>query len=142
MPLPFEFIEDIALADVAFRAWGDSAEEVFTAAAAATMQVMVAELGSIAPQVERRAELAHAELDLLRCDFLQEFIYYKDAERFLLLPVELQLCAGYRLEARLCGEALDPQRHELRVDVKAVTMHRFSLVQDQAGWRAEVVLDI
>lgn len=140
--MPFEFIEDVAIADVAFRAWGASAEEVFAAAAAATLRVMVQDLDSIAHAEERPVELANAALDLLLFDFLQELIYYKDAEGLLLLPEDLEIQEGFRLRARLWGERLDPRRHELLVDVKAVTLHLFSLVADQEGWQAQVVLDI
>ncbi|MBI2506215.1 MAG: archease [Candidatus Latescibacteria bacterium] len=140
--MPFEFIEDIAIADVAFRAWGASAEEVFTSAAAATLRVMVQDLGSIARRQERPLELVNSCLDLLLFDFLQELIYYKDAEGLLLLPEELRLQEGYCLRAHLWGERLDPSRHELLVDVKAVTLHLFSLVGDSEGWKAQVVLDI
>lgn len=140
--MPFEFIEDVALADVAFRAWGVSAEEVFAAAAAATLRVMVQDLDSITRRVERPLELTNSSLEFLLFDFLQEFIYYKDAEKLLLRPEEIEIREGFRLRARLWGEVLDLQRHELLVDVKAVTLHLFSLVGDQEGWRAQVVLDI
>jgi SHS2 domain-containing protein len=30
----------------------------------------------------------------------------------------------------------------MRVDVKAVTLHRFSLTQSDRGWEAVVILDI
>lgn len=140
--MPFEFIEDVAIADVAFRAWGQSAEEVFAAAAAATLRVMVQDLATVAPRTERALGLGAADLEMLLFDFLQEFIYYKDAEGLLLLPAQLAINPGYRLEGRLVGEAMDPLRHELLVDVKAVTMHRLSLIRDPEGWEAQVVLDI
>ncbi len=140
--MPFEYLEDVAIADVAFRAWGEHLEEVFAAAARATVRVMVQDLAAIAPQVERRVELEARTLEYLLFDFLQEFIYYKDAEGLLLLPSRVVLRGGFRLEAQLRGEILDPQRHELLVDVKAVTMHLFSLNQVPEGWKAQVVLDI
>ena len=40
------------------------------------------------------------------------------------------------------GEPIDPQRHRLRVDVKAVTLHRFSIEKTAQGWEATVILDI
>lgn len=138
----FEFIEDIAIADVAFRAWGATVEEAFAASALATMRVMVEDLDSIGRREERQVELQHASLELLLFDFLQEIIFFKDAEGLLLLPEHLQIQPAYDLQARLRGERLDPQRHSLLVDVKAVTLHRFCLAQTAEGWRAEVVLDI
>jgi SHS2 domain-containing protein len=34
------------------------------------------------------------------------------------------------------------QRHRLRMDVKAVTLHRFALKETDQGWEAFVILDI
>jgi SHS2 domain-containing protein len=33
-------------------------------------------------------------------------------------------------------------QHVLRVDVKAVTLHRFRVIQESGLWKATVVLDI
>ena len=46
------------------------------------------------------------------------------------------------LHATAIGEQLDPQRHQMRVDVKAVTLHRFRVEQTEQGWEAFVILDI
>ena len=45
--MPYRYLDDIATADVAFEATGKTIEEMFIAAADATMNVMVGELGSI-----------------------------------------------------------------------------------------------
>jgi SHS2 domain-containing protein len=42
----------------------------------------------------------------------------------------------------LCGEGIEPSRHEQGVDVKAVTLHRFEVCKIPAGWRAFIVFDI
>ncbi|MFB3925099.1 MAG: archease [Syntrophales bacterium] len=46
------------------------------------------------------------------------------------------------LKAIAEGEVLDPERHSQRVDVKAVTLHRFRLDRTEHGWEATVILDI
>ena len=48
----------------------------------------------------------------------------------------------YTLKTELYGEKLDPSRHPLRGDIKAVTLHRFTLRQNGDTWEATVVLDI
>jgi SHS2 domain-containing protein len=140
----FEFLGDIAIADLAFRAWGKSLEEVFCQAGRATMAAMVAELESVEARQECRVELRAADAEMLLFDFLHEIVYFKDAERLLLLParVEIKEQEGFFLEGLLRGEELDPGRHPLLVDVKAVTLHRFSLRRREEGWQVEVVLDI
>jgi SHS2 domain-containing protein len=143
--MPYEYLPDIAIADVAFRAWSDTLEGLFTAAADATMNVMVGDLETIAGREIRPLRVSNAELDLLLFELLQELIFYKDAEKLLLRVKSLEirrLQDGYELIAEARGEELDPARHDLIVDVKAVTLHRFRVDRTPAGWEAEVILDI
>jgi SHS2 domain-containing protein len=89
--------------------------------------------------------LENDALDLLLFNFLQEFIYYKDSELLMLGAQQVQIeekHGEYHLSAVTQGEKLDRDRHEQRVDVKAVTLHRFQLKQIDDGWTAMVILDI
>ena len=143
--MPYRYRDDVALADVAFEAWGASVEEVFTAAADATMNVMVEDLGTIGQMIELPIELEHDQLDLLLFSFLNELVFFKDARQLLLRVQSLSVRktnSNFILKGVVYGESLDPQRHPLNVDVKAVTLHRFSLKQTDAGWEAFVILDI
>jgi SHS2 domain-containing protein len=143
--MPYEFVDELTVADIAFRAWGRDLEEAFVAAADAVMNAMVEDLEAIQPRETRTFNVDHEALDLLLFNFLQELIYYKDAEQLLLRVRELRLTAErtpYALQATAVGEPIDPHRHRMRVDVKAVTLHRFSLTQSDRGWEAVVILDI
>jgi SHS2 domain-containing protein len=143
--MPYEFLEEVAMADIAFHAWGDDLEETFVAAAHAVMNAMVEDLDAIQPRQERRLSVEHEALDMLLFNFLQELIYYKDAEQLLLRIQQLRVDETnrpYALQATAAGEPLDSDRHRMRVDVKAVTLHRFSLAQTDRGWEAFVILDI
>ena len=106
---------------------------------------MVQDLSLIEPKERREIILENEASDMLLFDFLQELIYYKDAERLLLrVPhIEIHESEGkYHLRAEAVGEELDPLRHEQGVDVKAVTLHRFSLEWDKGGWTTHIILDI
>jgi SHS2 domain-containing protein len=59
-------------------------EETFVAAAMAVFQVMVENLDAIRSCQERQITVEHEALDLLLFNFLQEPVYYKDAEQLLL----------------------------------------------------------
>ncbi len=143
--LPYHYLEDIAVADAAFEAWGDTIEEMFIAAAEATMNVMVEDLATIGESRNLNLHVKHTELDLLLFNFLCELIFYKDAQRLLLRVDSLTITrtpSHYSLHASLSGEELDPAKHQLIADVKAVTLHRFTVAQTEDGWRATVILDI
>jgi SHS2 domain-containing protein len=143
--MPFEYRGDIAHADIAFYAWGESLEELFEAAAQATMQVMVEDLTAVRTTETVELKLDEDTEEMLLFDFLNELIFYKDARRLILLPTRMSISgtdAGYTLNATLQGEVIDAGRHRLNTDVKAVTMLRFSLHRVAEGWRASVVLDV
>src|SRR5690606_31399275 len=143
--MPYEFLGDMATADIAFRAWGQDLGETFVAAADAVMKVMVEDLDSIQAREERQLTADNDALDLLLFDFLQDLVYYKDDEQLMLQVPQVRIEEGdgrYRLEATARGEGLNPTRHQTRVDVKAVTLHRFSLQQYDRGWEASVILDV
>ncbi|HET6418819.1 MAG TPA: archease [Geobacteraceae bacterium] len=143
--MPYRYLEDIATADAAFEARGKDLAELFLAASDALMNVMVSDLASIGKSVELEFGVEHEELDLLLFNFLQEIVFFKDARRLLLRVDSVEISsgnAGYALKARASGEELDPEKHDLIVDVKAVTLYRFELRQTEDGWLANVVLDI
>ena len=145
MTPPYRYLEGIATADVAFEAWGATREETFLAAADATLNTMVEEIGTVAPRERRIFSVAADSPDLLLVELLQELVYYKDAERLLLRVRDLRIeetGSGIRLHAEAFGETIDPARHTLLGDVKAVTLHRLVVERTPAGWRAVVVLDV
>lgn len=106
---------------------------------------MVEDLTTIRDRVRIPLQLENDALDLLLFDFLNEFVYLKDAKGLLMRVDAIQIGrqdSRFTLGGELYGEKLDPHRHPLRGDVKAVTLHRFDLRQTDDGWEATVVLDI
>src|SRR5437763_13870847 len=143
--MPYHYLEEIGTADIAFEATGRDLPELFSDAADATMNVMIDNLDAIEPRDMRHIELSNDEIDMLLFDFLQELIYFKDAERLLLRVRNIQIDekdGKYFLTAAATGEPLDAARHHQRADVKAVTLHDFSVEKEDGGWRARVLLDI
>lgn len=143
--MPYEYLEDIAIADIAFRADSPTLEALFRTAGDALMNVMVEDLDAILFEETREVSLEDQELDLLLFDFLQEYIYYKDSEQLLLRATDVYIenkNNKKHLRATLQGEILDPERHIQGVDVKAVTLHNFHLEKTPTGWTATVILDI
>ena len=143
--MPYKFLEEIGTADIAFEAVGRDLPELFRDAADATMNVMIDNLDAIKPRETRHIELSNDKIDMLLFDFLQELIYFKDAERLLLRTREVRIDERNQkwfLKAEAAGEPLDAARHHQRADVKAVTLHDFSVEKEDGGWKARVLLDI
>ncbi len=140
--MPFKFLPDVALADIAFEAESDTADGLFESCAHAISDIMV-DPATLRKSVSRTMALASEDVDRLLYDFLTELIVIKDVDSLLFKEAEVKVSQdGKNLRARLEGEAIDRDRHALRNDVKAVTMHMFGVRHEGRTWRATVVLDI
>jgi len=143
--MPYHYLEDIATADIAFEAWGKTREEMFIAAADAVMNVMVEDLRAIDCREQHAIFFKEETMEMLLFHFLQELVFLKDARQLLLRVKKVNIgkqngqCS---LAAEASGEVLNPARHELNADIKAITLHQFKVEEVQEGWRARVVLDI
>lgn len=138
----YKFFEHTA--DVLFEAEGKDLGELFEAAGLATEETQV-ELSGIKQEIKKIIELEKDNIEMLLFDFLQELIFLKDAEELLFSKIKVQIEGKnrkYFLKAEFWGEKIDPKKHELRVDVKAVTLHRFEVKKIAKGWFARVILDI
>ena len=143
--MPYHYLDDIATADIAFEAWGETLQEMFKAAAEATMNVMVEDLDAIDRQEQRVLEVKDEAIDLLLFRFLQELIFYKDAENLLLRIKDLHIQeenGRFFCSAEAFGEKIDAGKHAFNADIKAITFHRFEVKQTLRGWEVTVVLDI
>src|SRR5438046_10721589 len=128
--MAYRYLEEIGTADIAFEATGRDLRQLFRDAADATTNVMVDNIEAIQPRETRHIELSNDRLDMLLFDLLQELIFLKDAERLLLRIQEVQIDERdeiYVVKATAEGEPVDAERHHQRADVKAVTLHDFSV---------------
>jgi SHS2 domain-containing protein len=137
------YLPDVAIADLAFDASGSSPQEMFEAAAQALTEAMV-DIKQVQPKIEKTIVLGHAAMDQLLFDWLAELIYLKDAEYLLFSQFHVELTSNqtWQLTGKIRGERIDPNRHALHMDVKAVTYHLFQIAQKDGQWIARVVVDV
>lgn len=131
-------------ADVAFEVEAASRNEVFREALSAFTDTLT-ELDGVEERTSRRFELSAPAADLLLVDWLAELLYVFETEEMLFRRADVEVTeedGTLQLVAEAWGEAQDPERHPIKVLVKAVTYHGLELVQTEAGWRAQVVFDI
>ncbi|MDG5816624.1 archease [Chitinispirillales bacterium ANBcel5] len=143
--MPYEYLEKLTSSDAGFSVWGESVCEVIQTAGDALIGVMVEVVESIKPVEKQQVTLKNDDLEMLLVDALQELIFLKDAygKLFRYSGCEVREDqAGYTFEGEIRGELMDRDRHQFSVDVKAVTMHNFSLKEHNGQWKATVVVDI
>lgn len=144
MAYTYRVLDDIAVADMAFEAEGDSVEDLFRGATQALIEAM-ANPSTVQGTWERTIRRVEADAATLLFDWLSDLVYWKDAAGVVYRDVQLTLkrrLAEWELQARLYGAPVDPTTQELRADVKGVTKHLYTLTEAGGRWRVRVVLDV
>jgi SHS2 domain-containing protein len=102
---------------------------------------MIVDLAEVRPQQAVEFKIDGDELDLLLFDWLSELLFRFDSEHVLLAQFEVHV-GRHGLTATARGEPIDPARHRLDHEVKAITYHGLRVEQQAGTWLAEVIVDI
>lgn len=133
------------MADAAIEVNSDSLEGIFIDSGKALTNTMVDDLKSIKTNKKYTFKVESQERDLLLFEFLEKLVIEKDANQMLFSEFEVkinQTNEKFMVSVIAHGEHIDYDRHELCADVKAVTLHKFSLTKEKEDWKAEMILDI
>jgi len=137
----FEFL-DITTADTAFAAYGKNLNELFANAALAMFEVMV-NTKQIKPKIKKTVKVKNDDLRGLLFAWLNEVLIFYGSDNLAFSKFEVKVDKGkMELKANCYGEEIDPQKHEVRTEVKAATMHKLQVKKVDTKWKAQVILDI
>jgi len=143
-------------ADLGLLIWADSEEGLFEEAGRALTSVVVPDARTIREEEEHDIDVPGTELDYLLFDWLNELLYHLGTSRLLFRSFKAaRTDDGIRVHA--AGEPIDPRRHPLEHEVKAITYHGLTVIDREASseatddfpeaaagarWLARVIIDI
>jgi SHS2 domain-containing protein len=140
--IPFEYLEHTA--DIKFRAFGKSPEEMFANAAAALFKAMV-DPATVIVKETWNVELEAPQLEQLAYDWLSEIVFLFETESAVFATFRINLnqskSGSWSLRGEIGGERIDLKRHAFENEVKAVTLHSFQVRQNEV-WCLQAVLDV
>ncbi len=131
-------------ADILFQAEGASLEELFEQCALAVEDTQV-HLDKVEQKKKVVIKGKSKSLENLLFDFLDDLLFYKDAEQLVFSRFEVSLeekKGVHYLKCSAYGEKLMVEKHQPKVDVKAITMHMFEVKKIKGKWKAQVLVDI
>ena len=139
----YKFLEDVALADIAYEAYGRNLNELFENSAIAIFELS-ANLKTVDAKKMLEVKFENEKIENLLYDFLSEILFLKDAKYMVFKKVKVSINENkkYQLKAVLEGDTINPQKQQLENDIKAVTMHMFKVKKEKNQWKATVVVDI
>lgn len=135
----FETFEHTA--DLGLRVRAADLESLFAEAGQALFAAILDNPSHVRPVRRVSIHVGGGDREYLLFDWLNELLYRFEVGRLVFARFEVRLSAE-GLEAEAWGEPLDPSRHRLAREVKAVTYHGLKLAAVPDGWLAEVVVDI
>ncbi|MHA1255146.1 MAG: archease [Promethearchaeota archaeon] len=140
------FIYEDHTADVQARCWGKSLEEAFNQTAYSLMATITPDLKKISPKVEKKIKIEAEDKEALLFDFLSELLYIFDVEELVFNNIKVQIIKEsedlYVLNALLSGEKFDISKHEIGVEVKAITYSFMEITESKNRVEISIVFDI
>jgi SHS2 domain-containing protein len=140
----FEFREHTA--DVQVRSWGPSLEEAFSQTAYSLIATITPDLKKITPKIEKKIIIKAEDKEALLFDFLSEFLYIFDVDELVFSQIYVSKIEkfndNYKLQAILKGEKFDLDKHEIGIEVKAITYSFMNIEEKHASTIIDIVFDI
>jgi len=140
----FEFREHTA--DVQVRSWGASLEEAFSQTAYSLMATITPDLKKISTKIEKEITIKAEDKEALLFDFLSEFLYIFDVDELVFSQIYVSKIEkfndNYKLQAILKGEKFDLDKHEIGIEVKAITYSFLNIEEKNANTIIDIVFDI
>ncbi|MBN1473270.1 MAG: archease [Syntrophaceae bacterium] len=128
-------------ADIGVEVWGNTKEE----ALAATVEAMfdlIADNESVAEREEKKIAVSGADTADMLINLLREALYLFHGKSWLCKTCEILEMEEKKITARLKGEPYDANKHQLKMEIKAVTYHTLKIEKRDQGWRARVIFDV
>ncbi len=135
----FEFFGHTA--DLGLRVTAPDLESLLVEAAHGLLAMLVDNPEQVQVTSTVEVKISGQDPEYLLFDFLSELLVIFDTRHLLLADFEVEV-SGDGLLARARGEQLDPVRHRLAHEVKAITYHGLKVDKTADGWLAELIVDI
>ncbi|MGH7494962.1 MAG: archease [bacterium] len=138
-PARFEPIDHTA--DVGYRLFAPSLPDLFAVAGQALFDA-ITELDTVQARIQKSIFVHAADREALFVGWLSELNFLCLTEYLLFARFDIQTLSETQVTAIAHGEKIDPQRHEIKTEIKAVTYHGLYLCEGEQGWEAQVIFDV
>jgi SHS2 domain-containing protein len=141
--MKFKFLEGIAIADVAFEAYGKSLEEAFENAALAMFEVQV-DTKKVGKKLSKTVKIEAENKEALLLDWLSELLYLRDVNNMFFAKFDVKISEKNKrffLKGKVCGEKINRKKHQPKTEVKAASYHMMK-IEKNGEYKVRVILDV
>jgi SHS2 domain-containing protein len=139
--MTFRYLEHTA--DVGVEVVAPTLGQAFTEAALALFGIMT-DTSAFGPKKQIEIQVSGEDLKSLLYSWLEELIYVFDTTSLVVVGVDIESISSepHTIAATVCGEKFDPEVHETRTGVKAITYHGMIVVEKEGEFLLRYFVDI
>jgi SHS2 domain-containing protein len=127
--------------ELAVRITGSSQADLFANSAYALFDVMT---DPAAIEIKERIplEVEGSDRDDLMVNWMRELLYLYQGSGYLLKEFKISQVKDTIVKAEVCGEKIDPDRHEIKQEIAAVAFHKSRMEKTGNQWIAQLIFEL
>jgi SHS2 domain-containing protein len=127
--------------ELAVRVTGGSQADLFANSALALFDVM-ADVEKIEIKERIILEVEGTDRDDLMVNWMRELLYLYQSSGYLLKEFNIREVRDTIVKAEVCGEKIDPDRHEIKQEIGSVAFHKSRMEKTGNQWTAQVIFEL
>ncbi|MBI2230057.1 MAG: archease [Deltaproteobacteria bacterium] len=127
--------------ELAVKVMGGSQADLFANSAFALFDVMV-DPDKIEIKERLPLEVEGADRDDLLVNWMRELLYLYQGSGYLLKEFVIREVKDTSVKAEVCGEKIDPDRHEIKQEIAAVAYHQSRMTKTGNQWTAQLIFEV
>jgi SHS2 domain-containing protein len=128
-------------ADVCIRVYGKSLSELLKNAALAMMAI-ITDRERIKPSQALEIKAMGETKEELLVHWLGEILFLHQVKKMVFQDFDVSLVSETELKGKAFGEHIDMERHEICLDIKAVTYHKLKIEHANDKLKVDMIFDI
>jgi SHS2 domain-containing protein len=127
--------------ELAVKVTGGSQADLFANSAFALFDVML-DMEKIEIKERLPLEVEGADRDDLLVNWMRELLYLYQGSGYLLKEFVIREVKETLVKAEVCGEKIDPDRHEIKQEIAAVAYHQSRMTKTGNQWTAQLIFEV
>jgi len=131
----------IRQSELAVKVTGGSQADLFANSAFALFDV-ISDVEKVEIKERLPLEVEGADRDDLLVNWMRELLYLYQGSGFLLKEFVIREVKDTSVKAEVCGEKIDPDRHEIKQEITAVAYHQSRMTKTGNQWTAQLIFEV
>lgn len=127
--------------DLVIKVFGKTQDELFANSGFALFDIMT-DVEKIQATDQLPLEVEGVDRDDLMVNWMRELLYLYQGSGYLLREFKVREAKDNYVRGEVSGEKFDPDRHEIRREIKSIAYHQSRMEKTGDQWTAQVMFEL